>query len=204
MSKTKEVEFNIKNVKYAVKKADGSYDTVQDLAYADGISLESTYSSEAIYGDGEVIAEITSDKGLTGALTLVQRSDDYEIAMKRKLLVDGDLVADITQRDSVEHAIYFEVSALLAGETKVKRVWLLNVTSGKASETFTQNKDSVSLNNLEVPLTIRGEKMMSNDGLSVYTDANGNTLNVTKLSAKPGDSAYATFADTVPTPKMAA
>lgn len=204
MAKTKEVEFNIKNVKFAVKQSNGTYGAVQDLAYAEAINLESTYSSEPVYGDGEILCEITSDKGLTGSLTLIQNSDDYEIAMNRKMLVDGGAVADITQRDSVEHAIYFEVHQLLDGITKTKKVWLLNVTSGKPSETFTQSKDNVTLNNLEIPLTILGEKMMANDGLSVYVDANGNEKRVTKLSVKPGDASYATFGATVPTPKMPA
>jgi hypothetical protein len=124
--------------------------------------------------------------------------------MNRKMLVDGGAVADITQRDSVEHAIYFEVHQLLDGITKTKKVWLLGVTSGKPSETFTQSKDNVTLNNLEVPLTILGEKMMANDGLTVYKDANGNELKVTKLSVKPTDASYATFGASVPTPKMPA
>lgn len=202
MSKTKEVEFNIKNVKYSVKGSNGTYGAVLDLAYAEAINLESTYSSEPVYGDGEILCEITNDKGLTGSLTTIQSSDDYEIAMNRKMLVDGGAVADITQKDSVEHAVYFESNLLLDGITKTKKVWLLNVTSGKPSETHTQSKENVTLNNLEIPLTILGEKMMTNDGLSVYKDANGNELKVTKLSVKPGDAAYATFGDAVPTPKM--
>jgi len=204
MPKTKEIEFNIKNVKYAVKNSDGSYGVVNDLAYAEGIALESTYSSSHVFGDGQIICEITSDKGLTGNLILVQMPQQYEIDMKRKMLLDGGAVGDISQRDSVEHAIYFEVEQLSGGITKTKKVWLLNVTSGKASETFTQSKDSANLNNIEIPLTILGEKMMSNDGLSVYTDANGNDLNVTKMSVVPTDTDYATFGDAVPTPKMAA
>jgi len=202
MSKTKEVEFNIKNVKYSVKGSNGAYGVVQDLAYAEAINLESTFSSEPVHGDGEILCEITTDQGLTGSLTTIQSSDDYEIDMNRKMLVDGGAVADITQKDSVEHAVYFESHLLLDGITKTKKVWLLNVTSGKPSETHTQSKENVTLNNLEIPLKILGEKMMTNDGLSVYKDANGNELKVTKLSVKPGDAAYATFGDAVPTPKM--
>ncbi|AUD65388.1 hypothetical protein BK011_06680 [Tenericutes bacterium MZ-XQ] len=204
MPKTKEIEFSIKNVKYAVRNSDGSYGAVQDLAYAEGIALESTYSSTHVYGDGQIICEITSDKGLTGNLILVQMPQQYEIDMKRKMLIDGGVVADITQRDSVEHAIYFEVSKLLDGVVQTKKVWILNVTSGKASETHTQSKDSVNLNNIEIPLTILGEKMMDNLGAAVYKDTNGNDLNVTKMSVVPGDADYATFEAAVPVPKMAA
>lgn len=201
--KTKEVEFNVKNVKFAVRNSDGTYGAVKDLAYAEAINLESTYSSTPVFGDGEIMCEITSDKGLTGSLILIQNSDDYEIAMNRKLEIDGGVVADVTQRDSVEHAIYFETEKLLDGIVKTKKVWALHVTSGRPSETHSQSKENPTLNNLEIPLTILGEKLMANDGLSVYKDELGNTKLVTKMSVKPGDASYVDFEAAVPVPKKA-
>ncbi|MFH2116766.1 MAG: hypothetical protein ABII85_01840 [Bacillota bacterium] len=199
--KTNEVEFNVKNVKYAVKTA-GVYGAPVDLAYAESISLEPTYQSEPYYGDGDIIGEMTSDNGMTGTLAIIQKSDDYEIAMQRKMIIDGESVADITQKDSIEHAIYFEIDALVSGVSKTKKVWILNVTSGKPGETYTQSKGTPTVNNLEIPLTILGEKLMANDGVTVYKDVNGNEKKVIKITSKPGDTAYDTFGAAVPTPKM--
>ena len=201
--KTNEIQYNIKNVKFSVKSDPGVYGTTEDLAYAEGISLEPTYASQHQYGDGQIIAEITSDKGLTGALTLVQHPEAYEIAMKRKRLVTG-AVADVTQRDSVEHAIYFEIDSQENGIVKTNKVWLLNVTSGKPAETFTQSKENPTFNNVEIPLTILGDTLKDTAGTADYVDANGNTFKVTKMTAKPADTGYATFGATVPTPKVTA
>ncbi|MGE4321062.1 MAG: hypothetical protein AB7E61_06420 [Acholeplasmataceae bacterium] len=203
MAKTNQVEFNVQNVKFAVKSA-GVYGAPQDLAYAESISLESTYQSEHKYGDGRIIAELTSDKGLTGSLAIIQEAIEYEIAMGRKEQLADGLIADVTQIDSIEHAIYFEVHQLKDGVRKVKKVWLLNVTSGKPSETWNQSKDSVNINDLEIPLVILGELMMTNDGSEVYVDASGNSKYVPKISATPDYAGYVGFEDAVPVPKAAA
>lgn len=203
MPKTNEVQFNVKNVKFAVKNDLGAYGTPEDLAYAEAISLEPTYQSQHLYGDGLIIAEVTSDKGMTGSLTLVQPSDAYEIAMKRKRAVAGG-TGDITQKDSVEHAIYFEVDSLQNGVNKTIKVWLLNVTSGKPAETFTQSKENPTLNNIEVPLIILGETLKNAAGTADEVDSNGNTVKVTRITAKPTDTDYATFGNAVPVPKVTA
>lgn len=201
--KTNEVQFNIKEVKFAVKSDLGEYGAPEDLAYAESISLEPTYQSQHLYGDGLIIGEITSDKGMTGSLAIVQPSDVYEIAMKRKRLVAGG-TADITQKDSVEHAIYFEVDSLSGGVNKTVKVWLLNVTSGKPTETFTQSKENPTINNLEIPLVILGETLKNADGTADYVDENGNTVKVTRIVSRPTDANYATFGDAVPVPKVTA
>ncbi len=198
-----QITFGVRNVKYAVKTA-GVYGAPIALAKADQISLESTYESTPEYGDGIVIAEITKDQGLTGTLTIVQEALSYEIAMKRKEELATGLHADVSQIDSVEHALYFEVFDQEDGERSVKKVWLYNVTSGKPGEDYKQIKDSVEVTHFDIPLTIRGDLMMTADGLEVYTDAKGNQKYVTKISATPAYANFTTFGDAVPVPKAAA
>ncbi len=198
-----QITFGVRNVKFAVKTA-GVYSAPVALAKVDQISLEPTYESTPVYGDGIVIAEITKDQGLTGTLTVVQEGQAYEIAMKRKEQLADGLIADISQIDSVEHAIYFEVFNQEDGERSVKKVWLLNVTSGKPGEDYTQIKDSIEITKFDIPLTIRGDDLMASDGLSVYTDAKGNQKYVPKVTADPSYADYDTFGDAVPVPKAAA
>jgi hypothetical protein len=198
-----QITFGVKNVKYAVK-SEGSYGTPVALAKADAISLEPTYESTPVYGDGVVMAELTKDQGMTGTLTIVQEALAYEIAMNRKEELATGLNADVSQIDSIEHALYFEVHQQTDGVRSVKKIWLLNVTSGKPGESYTQIKDSVEVTNFDIPLTIRGDLKLSADGLSVYKDANGNEKYVTKISATPDYSGYETFEDAVPEPKAAA
>ncbi len=199
---SEQITFGVKNVKYAIKNA-GVYSAPVALAKADTISLEGTYESNPVYGDGIVIAEITKDQGLTGTLSIVQEAIAYEIAMKRKEALADGLNADVSQIDSVEHAIYFETYNQEDGIRKVKKVWLLNVTSGKPGETYTQIKDSVEVTKFDIPLTVRGElKLAAND--EVYKDANGNEVYITKMSATTDYSGYTTFGDAVPSPKAVA
>lgn len=203
MAKTKMFKFNVKNVKYAVPGADGTYGTPKDLAYANSISLEADYDETKLFGDGQILAILGDDKGKTGTLSVTNIEKDYEIDMKRALEVQGGL-ADIQQRSSVEHAIYFEVDAIEDGVGKTIKRWMFGVTTGKASETYEQTTDSPTINTYDYPLTVLGVNLKDSLGENDYTDENGNTIKVFYLTSFPGDAGYETFGDTVPTPKAKA
>ncbi len=202
MPKTNELQFGIKNVKYAVKLPDGSYGVVQDLAFAHEIALEPTFSTQHVYGDGRVVAEIASDQGMTGTLIVIQIPHQYELDMKRKAVLSDGTVADITQLDTIEHAVYYEVNKLENGVNQTIKAWLLNVTSGKPSETNTQSQAEPTLNNIEIPLTILGEFIKQATGSNNYVDANGNEFQAYRITSKPGDANYTTFQNSVPTPRL--
>lgn len=201
MSKTKLFRFNVKNVMYAVKDAQGTYGNPVDLAYANSVSLEADYNETKLYGDGQVLAILGDDKGKTGTLSVINLEKHYEIAMKRAMEIQGGL-ADIQQRSSVEHAIYFETDGLLDGQSITIKVWLLNVTTGKASESYEQTTDSPTINNYEYPLTVLGETLKTSDGTAEYYDENGNSIKIYKITAFPDDTNYDTFENAVPVPKV--
>ena len=202
MSKTNELQFGIKNVKYAVKNPNNTYGPVLDLAFAHEIALEPTFSNHQVYGDGRVVAEIASDQGMTGTLIVIQIPHGYELDMKRKAILSDGTVADITQLDTIEHAIYYEVNKLENGINQTIKTWLLNVTSGKPSETNTQSQAEPTLNNIEIPLTILGEFIKQSGGDSNYVDENGNEFQAYRITSKPGDANYTLFQDSVPTPRL--
>ena len=197
MAKTKMFKFNIKNVKYAVKGTLGTYESPKDLAYANSISLEANYDETKLYGDGEILAVLGDDKGKTGTLSVTNIEKEYELDMKRSMEIEGG-TAEIQQRSSVEHAIYFEVDALKDGKSITIKNWLLNATSGKASETYNQTTDNPTINTYDYPLTILGVNLKDSTGKTDFKDENGNTIKVYRLTAFPEDTGYATFDKAVP------
>lgn len=201
MAKTKLFKFNIKNVKYAIKDGTlGTFGTPTDLAYADSISLEADYEETKLYGDGQILAVLADDKGKTGSLSVVNIEKQYEIDMKRSIEIDGGL-AEVQQRSSVDHAIYFEVDALSDGTAITIKRWLYGVTTGKASESYNQTTDNPTINTYEYPLTILGVNLKKSTGSEDFVDENGNTVKVFSVTSFPEDEGYATFGSTVPIPK---
>lgn len=200
MAKNKQLQFDIRNVKFAVKTELG-YDTPKDLAYAESIALSPVFSEQQVYGDGKLMATLASDKGYLGTLIVVQPAPEYEIAMKRKMQIASGL-ADVGQIDNIEHALYYEFTVFLNGVAKTGKSWLLNLTSGRPAETFTQSKEDPTINNVEYPLTIIGDVLMNAAGTDVHRDDNGNQFTITKVTSMPGDVDYETFGNAVPVPKI--
>lgn len=198
--KTKMVRFNVKNVKYAIKSELDVYGTVSDLAYANAITLESNFSEKVIYGDGVIIGVLNNDKGKTGSLGVINIEDHYEVDCGRALAITEGL-ADIQQIKSVEQAIYYEVDAFKDNAKIVIKNWLLGCFTSRANESYNQTEEDVSINFYEYPMKIMGETLMDSTGAEEYTDTNGNTLKVFRITSYPDDAGYETFGDEVPTPK---
>jgi hypothetical protein len=199
MAKTKMFRFNVKNVKYTVTSGDG-WSAPNDLAYANSISLESDYEELRVFGDGEVIGIVASDTSKTGTLSVTNIEKQYEIDTNKVMEVDSGL-ADIKTSIPVPHNIYFEVEGYENGQHITIKNWLLNVTTGKATETYNQNTDTPTINNFEYPVVVTGINLLTADGEEEYFDANGNSVKVYKISSFPGDENYDTFGDTTPEPK---
>ena len=200
----KMLKFNVKNVKYALPDASGSYATseIKPLGGAANLSLERQFSEQEIYEDGQITYVVPSDKGQNGTLGLVTLHDEYEIDMGRKMEVEGG-IADVEQLGSVPHAIYFETSGLNENKQRITiKNWLFNVTSAAPSEGYEQDTENINPQNYSMTLNILGTLLMDSTGSAEYIDENGNTRRVTRLTSTPTDANYATFQDTVPTPKV--
>jgi hypothetical protein len=200
MAKTKMFRFNVKNVKYTVKSGSG-FSSPNDLAYANSISLESDYEELRVFGDGEVIGIVASDTSKTGTLSVTNIETQYETDTHKVMQVDSGL-ADIKTSIPVPHNIYFEVEGFEDGQHITIKNWLLNVTTGKATETYNQNTDTPTINNFEYPVVVTGVDLLTADGEDEYFDNNGNNVKVYKISSFPGDTNYETFGDTTPEPKF--
>lgn len=195
------VRFNIKNAAYALKDQDGGFQTPVPYGYSDSIALEADYAEKIIYGDGRKVLTIPNDKGKTGTLSLLALNNDYEIAMGRRMKTASG-TAEIKQRASVEHALYFETEYMDAdGTVKTAKTIVYGVTSSRPSETYNQTTDDVNNNNVDYPLTIKGVAMKDSEGADVYKDTNGNIVYAWQETVIPGDPGYENFGKTIEVPK---
>jgi hypothetical protein len=202
MSRKNQFAFNIKNLKYAFKTL-GVFGTPTAMTYARSLSLEADYDETPLYGDGQKLAVLADDKGKTGTLSLINIDEDYEIACGRQMLISKG-IADISQNQTVEHALYFEFDLLDEGVSKTVKVWLFGVISGKPSVNLEQTTDNPTINPIEHALTVLGTNLKNAAGTADYEDTNGNTVKVYMLTSYPDDTDYATFGATVPTPSALA
>ena len=202
MAKTKVVKFNVKNLKFSFATG-GVFAAPADLAYAVQVTLEADYNEKKLYGDGQIIGIIGDDKGKKGSIVVTNIEQAYEIACGRARLVQGGS-AEVQQRKTIPHAIYFETDAFVDGDTVTFKNWLFEVITGKPSESYQQTEDDPTVNTYSYPLTALGTNLKAADGLTDYVDDKGNTVKVFRIVSAPEDTGYATFGDTVPTPKVPA
>lgn len=197
------VRFNVQNIKYAVFN-NGTYGAPVSYGTAIKMALESNSAVKYIFGDGRRICAIVNDKGKTGTMTTNNVSDDYEIAMGRKIKTSNGL-AEVKQQRVVTHAVYFETCGMDSeGGMPIAKTWLYGVTSSRPSESFDQNTDDVNESSFETPLEISGTNMLANDG-TVYKDpVTGCDVVVWQMTVTPDDAEYANFGDSVVLPKMLA
>lgn len=196
------VRFNIKNAKYAIPDGNGSYGSPVSIGYSDSIALEADYAEKVIYGDGRKIVTIPNDKGKTGTLGLLTIDEAYEIVMGRRMkTVNG--TAEIKQRKSVEHALYFETDYMDEdGVMRTAKTIVYGVTTGRPSETFNQTTDDINNNTVSYSLSIKGIPVKNSNGTEDYKDENGNVVYAWQETSVPSDTGYTDFGKTITAPKV--
>lgn len=191
------IEFNCKNGVYSVNGTE-----VKPLGYLVSNTLDKSISTKDIYGDGELQLSVLSDRGMTGTLEMTARDDDFETDLGFvKSIAQG--IADVQVLQNKTISVGYENYILTAdGITKTKKVWLLGVNIAPASDSLSQNTDTTNEATASYGTTIKGVNLKNADGSTDYVDENGNTMKVFKVSCLPTDDGYATFLDSVPTPKI--
>lgn len=196
------VRFNVQNIKYAV--FDGStYGAPVAYGSARKMALETDTANKKIFGDGRVIYTLMNEKCKKGTMTTNNVSNDYEIAMGRKIRTKNGL-ADIAPQNSMVHAIYFENhGARDDGSMPLSKTWIYGVTSTRPSESFDQNTEEINESSFDTPLEINGTTLLASDGKAAYIDPKtGNTVKVWQMTVEPGDEGYETFGEMVVLPQM--
>jgi hypothetical protein len=197
------IRFNVKNVKYATKGANGTWGDLISYGSATKMAIQADTSVKKIYGDGKSILTIVNEKGKSATLTTNNVSDDYEIVMTRKMKTANGL-ADVKQMQTVVHVIYFETEGADAtGKTITAKTMLYGVTSSRPSENFDQTTDDINENTFDTPLTIDGVELLAADGTN-YKDDKGNEVLVWQETVTPDMDNYSTFGTSVVMPKVEA
>lgn len=191
------IEFNCRNGVYSVDSQ-----TVNPLGYLVSNTLDKSIATKEIYGDGELQLSLLTDKGMAGTLEMTSRDDDFEMDLGFiKEIAQG--IADVQVLENKTVAIGYETYILTKdGITKTKKVWLLGVNVAPASDSVSQNTDTINEATASYGLTVKGVNLKNADGSADYVDSNGNTLKVFKISSVPGQDGYDTFLQSVPIPKV--
>ncbi len=197
------VRFNIQNVKYAMCN-NGVYETPKSYGTSKKIALEPNSSKKDIFGDGKRICSLVSDKGKTGTLTTNNVSDEFEIAVGRKIKTQNG-IAEIQQTKNPTFALYFETCGITEDGSKiVAKSWIYAATSStRPSESFDQDEDDITESSFDTALEIGGVNLKTADGEN-YKDIKGNEILVWEQTVVPGDAGYETYGDEVVLPVMPA
>lgn len=190
------LEYNIRNVVYSV---DG--ETVKPWTYAMALQLQRNTDSKDIYGDGELQVSILNDKALTGNIDGTAKDVDFEKDLEFAMDVSNG-VAEIAVVKNKDIAIGAEIYMMAKdGTQKVKKKWWFNVNVTPASESLSQNTETINEANASYGLTVKGTALMDSTGAAEYKDENGMGRKCFSMSCIPGNTGYDTFLESVPKPK---
>ena len=189
------IEYNCKNGVYDI---DGE---VKDLGYLVSNTLDKNIATKDLYGDGQLLLSVLTDKGMTGTLETTARDDEFEQDLGFAMAIANGLAeVQVLQNKTVN--IGYETYILTAdGIVKTKKVWLLGVNVAPPSESLSQNTDTTNEATASYGITVKGVNLKGADG-NDYVDENGNTIKVFKVSSVPTDDGYDTFLDSVPVPTV--
>ena len=192
------IEYNCKNGVYALPGAT----TVKPLGYLSAVTTDKNMTVNEKYGDGELQLSLVNDKGGTGTLELTARDAEFEKDLGFAMEIANGL-AEVQTHETKTIAVGFECYITMAdGALKTKKVWLLGVNVSPAGDSLSQNTDGTNESAASYGLTIKGEYLLkSGQSTDRYTDEDGNEIKVFKISCLPTDTGYATFLDSVPTPR---
>ena len=195
-------QFNVKNAVYALE---GTPSTIKPLTWMNTFSKDRNVTAHSLFGDGEMIVSLSSDRSISGTVGATARDDDFEQDIGLTIAPDGGGTAEIAVKSMPRINFGFETEFVGAdGVRKVKKTWVFGMQVSPPNDSFTQDQDDITQSAADYPYTAYGVDLMANTGDAVYIDANGQTVKVFTYSKKPGDEGYDTFLESVPTPKKSA
>jgi len=196
----------VRNMKFAPKKADGTYDSenIIELLYAQSINPSAVLEDAEQFADDRMVCRIPSDQGYD--LTVGTTSQDPALEEAAGFLIAGAAGAVTTDVTSyLRGALYYEFTAHGEDGRAVRvKTWMFNTELGKGSETHATDKKSLEFGAYEYPGHCYGDPLMAADGTTRYVDDNGMERTAYMVRAVPGDEGYDTFGAAVPLPKVAA
>lgn len=195
-------QFNVKNAVYALE---GSTQTVKPLTWMNTFSKDRSVKSKKIFGDGEMVVALYSDRSCSGTLGATARDDTFEEDIGLIVKPDGGGTAEIAHRSGKIVNIGFETDFVGAdGVRKTKKTWVFHAQISPPNDSYTQDQDDITTSTADYSYESYGVKLKASSGDTDYVDENGQTTTVYTWSKKPGDEGYETFLESVPIPKKSA
>lgn len=195
-------QFNVKNAVYALE---GSTQTVKPMTWMNTFSKDRSVTAKKLYGDGEIVCSIFSDKSSSGTLGTTSRDDIFEEDLGLIIKPDGGGTAEIAGKPGAICHIGFETDFVgKDGIKKTKKTWVYSVQVSPPNDSYTQDQDDITTSASDYPYEAYGINLKASTGETDYVDENGQTVRVYTWSKKPGDEGYETFLESVQFPKKAA
>lgn len=193
-------QFNVKNAVYALE---GTPSTVKPLTWMNTFSKDRNITKKALYGDGEMIVSLASDRNVSGTVGATARDDDFEKDIGLIIEPSGGGTAEVAVKSMPRISFGFETDFVgKDGIRKTKKTWVFGMQVSPPNESFTQDQDDITQSTADYSYTAYGVDLQAASGGTVYVDENGQTVKVFSYSKKPGDDGYDTFLDSVPVPKQ--
>jgi len=194
----------VEGMKYAPRKADGTYDTPKVFEMAQGIDPTAVTENAEQYADDRLVLRLPSDKGYDGNIGTTAQDVGLETDAGFLVPAAGGM-AVVSVAAYFRAAVYYEFIGHYEDGTPFKvKTWMYNVEIGKGSESHTTDKSSVEFGSYSYPFHCYGDPLMDAEGTKHYMDANGMERTAYMLRAVPGDEGYETFGEAVPVPKVKA
>lgn len=132
------VKFNIKNVHFAKKVADGEYDAPIHLPGAVSISLEAQGELTPFYADGTKYYVSSSNGGYEGDLEMALITDEIREAILNEIIDINSVMVENAYAGTSQFALGFDID----GDVKTTRFWFYNCSATRPSTESSTTEDS--------------------------------------------------------------
>lgn len=136
--KKNKVKFNIKNVHFAVKTAEGAYDTPVAIPGAVAIALSPVGELSPFYADGIKYYTSSSNGGYEGDLEMALIPDEFRINVLKEVQDTNKVLVENSNTQTTEFALGFDID----GDAGTTKFWFYNCTATRPSTESSTNEDT--------------------------------------------------------------
>lgn len=179
------ITFGLKNVHYAIAEeiSEGTwtFEQPEKLPGAQEFTSDALGGTTPVYADDQIITTLVSNGGRTISLKVTELPDDFKTKVLGYKVLDNGNVVEITNTKPVTFALGCEIQ----GDVKARRIWFYLCNVAPISESSKSKGESIEANGITLSITVRPLQV-------------NNDYSITNISARPGDSNYASFFSKAP------
>lgn len=136
--KRNKVKFNIKNVHFAVKTAEGTYETPVAIPGAVAIALAPVGELSPFYADGIKYYTSSSNGGYEGDLEMALIPDEFRINVLGEIQDTNKVLVENSDAQTTEFALGFDID----GDENTTKFWFYNCTATRPSTESSTNENT--------------------------------------------------------------